>query len=182
MVLLIAAGLLTRAVAYGLTADPGFDIHDVQAFSFRIEGASQERRRAFDRALGNALDRSVVAPHAFSEFRAITGAYRNGLARRMAGDLEISREVIVRPVSAAYFKTLGIPLVAGRAPNDDGGKSEVVINQSAARALWQQEDPLGQRLRLGRSDSVLDYVVVGVSADVPVMTPSVCRCRALHTG
>src|SRR5207247_4131011 len=53
-----------------------------------------------------------------------------------------------RPVSADYFKTLGISLTAGRPiVESDGPTSErvAVLNEAAARLLWPSEDPLGKR-------------------------------------
>jgi predicted permease len=54
-----------------------------------------------------------------------------------------------RSVGGGYFSTLGIPIVAGRPILDsDGAGTEgvVVLNRSAAAALWPGEDPLGKRL------------------------------------
>jgi ABC-type antimicrobial peptide transport system permease subunit len=57
-----------------------------------------------------------------------------------------------RSVGGDYFRTLGIPLVAGRPILDsDTGSSEgvVVLNRAAAAALWPGQSPLGKRLRGG---------------------------------
>jgi putative ABC transport system permease protein len=55
-----------------------------------------------------------------------------------------------RPVSDAYFETLGIPLRDGRpiADTDDQSREPVVvINDAAARVLWPAENAIGKRLR-----------------------------------
>ena len=55
-------------------------------------------------------------------------------------------------ISADYFKTLGIPLLAGRAltPLDRPDRPPVtVISESAARRFWPGESPLGKRVWFG---------------------------------
>jgi putative ABC transport system permease protein len=59
--------------------------------------------------------------------------------------------VRARPVavSASYFQALRIPLVRGRvlAPRDvEGAPEVVVINETAARRYWPNEDPVGRRI------------------------------------
>jgi putative ABC transport system permease protein len=71
-------------------------------------------------------------------------------------------------VTAGYFETLKIPLVAGRyIDTRDGTESPqvVVINETLARAVWGDGGrALGHRLRRDRSGEW--YTVVGVVADV----------------
>jgi len=76
--------------------------------------------------------------------------------------------------SPDYFKTLGIPLIAGRAlsSSDRPGRPPVaVINESAARRFWPGESPLGQRVWFGTttgpfSDPAHAVEIVGVVGDV----------------
>jgi len=172
MVLLVGAGLLTRAVGHALTVDPGFAIQEVQAIAIRLpDGASIDRSTIFHRALRDALEAGKLPPVARSELTAITGSRALG-SFRGGGDAGKSRELIVRAVSARYFEVLGIPLVNGRTLANDEHMQEVVVNESAARAFWPEEDPLGKRLVSGRSDAAVSYTVVGVAKDVPVTSLS----------
>jgi predicted permease len=76
--------------------------------------------------------------------------------------------------SADYFKTLGIPLLEGRAltPDDRPGHPPVaVINQSAARRFWPGESALGKRVWFGTttgpfSDPARAVEIVVVVGDV----------------
>jgi predicted permease len=76
--------------------------------------------------------------------------------------------------SPDYFKTLGIPLVAGRAlsSSDRPGRPPVtVINESAARRFWPGESPLGKRVWFGTTtgpfaDPAHAVEIVGVVGDV----------------
>lgn len=77
-------------------------------------------------------------------------------------------------VGPNHFRTLGIPLVRGRAfsSSDRAGRASVaVVNETAAREFWPNEDPIGARLWFGGGslwnapDS--SVLVVGVVGDVP---------------
>jgi putative ABC transport system permease protein len=76
----------------------------------------------------------------------------------------------LQAVSAAYFESLRIPVVGGRAfrPSDDAEAAPVVVvSESLVRRHFPGGDPLGRRLKLGPADSQsLWLTVVGVVADV----------------
>ena len=72
-------------------------------------------------------------------------------------------------VSTDYFKTLGIPLKAGRLLADtDSDKYKapnvLLINETAKRQFWPNEDPLGKRVSTDGGEHWA--TVVGVVADV----------------
>ncbi|OJT22729.1 hypothetical protein BO221_23565 [Archangium sp. Cb G35] len=58
-----------------------------------------------------------------------------------------------RPVTAGYFQALKIGLVRGRlltGADRHGSAPVVVINETAARRYWPGQDPLGQRITIGK--------------------------------
>jgi putative ABC transport system permease protein len=66
-----------------------------------------------------------------------------------------------------YFRTLGIPLVRGRAfleSDRAGAPGVVVVSEAAARRLWPGADPIGKRVRFRFFDQWL--TVVGVARDI----------------
>jgi putative ABC transport system permease protein len=77
-------------------------------------------------------------------------------------------------VSPDYFKTLGIPLRAGRplADTDRPGRPPVaVVNETGARRFWPGENPIGKRVWFGTttgpfSDPAHAVEIVGVVGDV----------------
>ncbi|HKB13815.1 MAG TPA: FtsX-like permease family protein, partial [Vicinamibacterales bacterium] len=77
-------------------------------------------------------------------------------------------------VSAGYFRTLGIPVLAGRTLTsaDRAGRPPVaVVNESGARRFWPGEDPIGKRVWFGAatspfSDRAHAVEIVGVVGDV----------------
>lgn len=66
-------------------------------------------------------------------------------------------------VGPRFFETLGIPLIAGRAPTlEDGTTADVaVVNQTAARRYFGDDRPLGRRFTFGTRE----LEVIGVAAD-----------------
>jgi predicted permease len=60
------------------------------------------------------------------------------------------REVMASAIASDYFSTLRIPLVRGRmwsASDDARGEGVAVINETMARQLWPNDDPIGKRVR-----------------------------------
>ena len=71
-----------------------------------------------------------------------------------------------RIVSASFFKTLGVPLVRGRAfAEGDGPESQkvVVINKAMMR-YWDTSDPIGSRISLDAGETWT--TIVGIVGDV----------------
>jgi predicted permease len=109
---------------------------------------------------------------------------RTGVSLRVEADGAPAgeREVLAHSVASDYFSTLKIPLVRGRmwsAADDARAEPVTVINETMARQLWPNEDPIGRHLRdrsflERRSEWVLNapgrdgsFEVIGVLRDVP---------------
>src|SRR5438094_10491362 len=64
-----------------------------------------------------------------------------------------------------YFKTLGIPIVAGREfqrTDDENAVPVAIVNETMAAKYWPRKDPIGQRLKV--KDRWLQ--IVGVAKNV----------------
>jgi putative ABC transport system permease protein len=94
----------------------------------------------------------------------------------MANDILVDRggeltetNVDMNVVGAGYFRTMGIPVIRGRAFSDEdraGGPGVAIVTQTTVDRLWPDQDPLGQVLRLGRPERPgAGMEVVGVVAD-----------------
>jgi len=73
-------------------------------------------------------------------------------------------------VTPNYFKTLGIPLVRGRAfswADDDKAPPRVIVSESLARRFWPSQDPIGKHISYARRQ--VEAEVVGVAADVKTL-------------
>ena len=69
-------------------------------------------------------------------------------------------------VSADYFRTLGVPLIAGRpfGPEDGLGTPPVaIISESAARQLWPGQNPIGRTIEW---NGPRPHEVIGVVGDI----------------
>ena len=77
-------------------------------------------------------------------------------------------------ISSDYFRSLGIPILAGRAltPADLAGSPPVaIVNESGARRFWPGENPIGKRVWFGTttgpfSDPAHAVEIVGMVGDV----------------
>jgi predicted permease len=68
-----------------------------------------------------------------------------------------------------YFDTLGVRLLRGRnftARDRDGQPKVALVSETAARAFWPNQDPLGTTIAVGVGDFHQGAVVVGVVSDV----------------
>lgn len=83
-------------------------------------------------------------------------------------------EILRHYVGPDHFRTLGVPILRGRAftAADRAGRPRVaIISETAARRFWPGQDPIGQRVWFGggssfdRPDSSAE--IVGVAGDVP---------------
>src|SRR5262249_44661758 len=100
-----------------------------------------------------------------SGFNASTGVLVEGRPAPAPGQYP---EAFFEQVSLAYFKTLGIRLLAGRAftSEDVTGRPQVVIiNETMARRFWPDENPSGGRIAR-RGTQPLWLEVVGIVQDV----------------
>ena len=73
-----------------------------------------------------------------------------------------------------YFRTLKVPLMAGRDFNDgdtNGAPLVAIVNEALVRTSFPGEDPVGRRIQCGLDR--LDFMtIVGVAADVRTAGPS----------
>jgi putative ABC transport system permease protein len=76
-------------------------------------------------------------------------------------------------VSADYLATMGIPLLRGRSFEDsdhENSQPVAVINEALAQKYFLDQDPLGQHIKLGTSDSSPWLTIVGIAGNVKDQT------------
>jgi predicted permease len=166
-VLLIGAGLLTRAISHAMTIDPGFAIGQIQELTLTLPPKAPA---ADIKLVREALMKTRLPPTAFSELNPITSARMEMNVRHAGQPPDKGRRLVLRPVSSNYFEVLGIPLLSGRTFDDRHAGRELVISQSAARLFWPNDNPLGQRLLSGPAETSESHDIVGIVADVPTTT------------
>lgn len=163
VVLLITAGLLTRAVTRAGQIDPGFRLDDVTVATVSLPplAYSAERKAALAASIAamTVADGSPLAAFAEREPLAQGNAIRQ--VRLPGEDAAANRTVEWQSVAPGYFAVMGIPMLSGRTP-PTGSQSEVVVNETMARLLWQTTDALG-RVFVGGNGAPM--TVVGVAQD-----------------
>jgi predicted permease len=78
--------------------------------------------------------------------------------------------VASRSVTPGYFRALGIPIVQGQnfteEQRDLPNERFMILSRLLADRLFPQQNPLGQRIRLGWNDDDVWFTISGVAADV----------------
>jgi predicted permease len=169
VVLLVSAGLLVRGAQRAGGFEPGFAVNDVTAVSFDLPPGAYDdaRKRAFFDDLAEALrgmPAGAIDGFGFAtwepDFR------RRGypeLIRLPDQTAAQSRTITRVDVSPDYLNALRIPIVAGRHfVGADATRSVAVINETMARQLWADQNPIGKTFLAGRGDN---REVIGVMRD-----------------
>jgi predicted permease len=76
-------------------------------------------------------------------------------------------------VDPAFFATMGIPILRGRALDQrdvEGSQPVAVVNSLMARQLFQTDDVIGRRIRMGWRAGAPLIEIVGVAADARYMS------------
>ena len=173
VVLLIGAGLLVRSFLSLIDVDPGYDSRNVLTTTLNLPHAEYRDEAAGEALFGQVLERLQAAPQ-------IEAAGIVSFLPLSAGEAHIvfgiegrpqsqnpEDMVIARPqtVSAGFFDAMGLQLVEGRflTPLDDERATPVaLVNETFARRYFPDEEPLGQRLRMGGGA----MEIVGIVGDV----------------
>jgi predicted permease len=169
-VLLAGTGLLLQSLQRMQKTSPGFSTDVIVSGADLVSaGYNLERAKAFDTQL---LDRVREIPGVESVALSRLQPFSYGVfstapltidGYQPAPDQQLNSSYL--EVGEDYFKTLGIPIVAGREfqRNDDENALPVaVINETMAAKYWAGKDPIGQRLKV--KDRWLQ--IVGVAKNV----------------
>jgi putative ABC transport system permease protein len=176
VVLLVLAGLLLRSFLTVRSVDPGFTAERVLALAVDLPRQAYEapaRQLNYYKLVAQRLAALPgVESAAFSDALPLAGASMvlRGLFIEGREPLspEKSPEVWVIGASPAYFATLGIRIVRGRAFTEadiHAGAPVAVVSREMARRFWGDDDPVGRRLRLGPPNAPWT-TVVGVAQNV----------------
>ena len=180
LVPLCGAGLLIRSFQHLQDLAPGFDPEHKLTVMFSVP-----RSRYAGPAQIASLARRIG-----QETRQAPGVSRSGVVQALPfapgarwlqavsrtdpkavvdlGQLPLVRYTVV---TAGYFEAMGIPLKAGRMLNDSDDSNAqpvVVINEQLARAQFNGENPVGQRIWVGHAEALpgsRPRVIVGVIGD-----------------
>jgi putative ABC transport system permease protein len=181
VVLLMGAGVFVKSFAALTRAPLGFDPSNVLAVTATLSGpryASEGAIRAYAdqmietaRAIAGVTDAAIGTSSPLGS-GPIVRYVASGRPRPGAGE---EPDAIVRAADPSYFRTLGIRIVRGRAfSNADvaGAPRVAIVNESVARELFGDENPIGRIIELLPGNRAAwtnrpgPLVIVGVAATV----------------
>jgi putative ABC transport system permease protein len=181
VILLFTSGILVRSLWAAETVNPGFEPRHVLALELQLPGSRYKEDASildFYRRLETAL-RAVPGVEAVGSANCPPGGGDCGdwwysVVERPAPGRDDVPVTLINIADSAYFRTMQIPMVVGRAPSDEdraSGPAVAVINQELARTWWKDaRSAVGQHIKLGgpyMKGPVLE--IVGVTTNVPDM-------------
>ncbi|MGD8817457.1 MAG: ADOP family duplicated permease, partial [Acidobacteriota bacterium] len=177
LVLLVAAGLLTRSLAKARTIELGFDEHNLayvmtslSSAGYRGEEEKLFLQQATERAA--ALPGVVTAANATRVPLSLTNVSQVFEIEGYEPEEGDATEIEYNAVGPGYFATLGVPMTRGRdiaASDVEGAPLVAVVNEAFAQRFWPGQNPIGKRIRSdGADDPWIE--VVGVCGDYKIKT------------
>lgn len=170
IVLLVAAGLLIRTFQHLANGRPGFDGINVVAGTASLQDVRYQTSRQINDLLDRSLERLRRIPGVDAAAVGLSLPYERALNQgwRFDGEPELRPQAInLTYVTGDYFKTLRVPLVAGRAftERDTAAANPViVVNEAFVQRYARDRDPIGRRLQFGQQH----LEIVGVVGSVQV--------------
>ena len=174
--LLVGAGLLIKSFMRLRDVSPGFNAENL--LSLRVSGVSGKY------AVGEP--RAQFFRQGVEHLKTLPGVQSAGavLSLPLGGDtFNVGRGYIregrpATPEEAGggiylvatpdYFRTMQIPLIAGRTFTDqdtDQSTKVLIVNETMAKQLWPGESPIGRRLTIWRDEN-FPREIVGVVGDI----------------
>ena len=160
VVLLLAAGVLTRALLRAEFADRGFDPDGVVYAEIARPPRYSGNMTTAQRQAENARQKAEYL-QLFDEVRAMPGIEAAALANRVVWTNSDNIPIVTREtvrdrqyrwaagaqVSSGYFETMRIPILRGRAFDTHDTAASVpvaIVDERLARLLWPDKDGLGE--------------------------------------
>jgi len=177
-VLLVGAGLMLRTLWKLSHVDTGFRTEHVLtarlSLNFTRYSKKEERLAFQDELLARMAHEPGVQSIALAgTFPLNEGGPANGqydVEGRRAPSREQKPRADFQRVSAAYFTTIGVPVLRGRVLADtDRVEAPIVavINDQMARHVWPGEDPIGKRIEIETDPGKMSPVeIVGIVGNV----------------
>jgi predicted permease len=155
-VLLAGTGLLLQSLQRMQKTSPGFSTDVIVSGADLVSaGYNLERAKAFDTQLLERV-REIPGVESATLSRLMPFSYATFSSASLTIDgYQPAPDEQLNPsyleVGEDYFKTLGIPIVAGREfqrIDDENAPPVAIINETMAAKYWPGKDPIGQRLKV----------------------------------
>jgi putative ABC transport system permease protein len=177
IILLIGAALLIESLVRLYSVNPGFNPAHLLTLRLSLPSSrydTSQKQAAFFDELARRVQLLPGVRGAAATFTLPMMGFAQTpvqLASELPQPLNQRPLVMIQNVTAAYFRTLEIPLKRGREFSErDGADAPLtaIINESLARVLWpaypNDVDPVGQHVLIGAKPAPVE--IVGVVADM----------------
>jgi putative ABC transport system permease protein len=176
-VLLIGAGLMSRSLINLEKVDAGFVAQRVLAMDIDLNWSKYQNAQQWRDVSRRLLDRMQAQPGVLSA--AVSSNFplnpeatsrwnqRFQVEGRPQEQAELEPVATMRIASPDYFRTLGIPLLAGRAFTDHDTETSLevaIISRSLAKRYWRNEDPVGRKISFDKGEHWI--TIAGIVGDV----------------
>ena len=189
LVLLVTAGLVLRSLERLFAIDPGFDASHLLTMQVQQTGHHLDTDSGRTRFLNQAVDgmRRVggVTSAAITNQLPLSGDF-DVYAVQFESHAATADAALRYSVSPDYFRTMDIPLRRGRLLNErDTAASPgvILISESLAKRKFGDQDPIGQRVRVGPDALHADRpwaTIVGVVGDVKQASLALTQSDAFY--
>ena len=171
MVLLIGASLLIRTISTLAHVPLGFQTQNLLTLHISASWAEKRDMKRVQHRLEQTLQALENIPGVKSAALTldVPGASANynvefhvaGRNSDAAGEKLLANSAVV---SSSYFRTLGIPLIAGRMCRDniDNGPHESMVSRRFAEQFFPGESAVGHTLRIGQGSAGESTLIAGV--------------------
>jgi predicted permease len=174
VILLVGAGLLTRSFRDLNRLELGFIPEKLLTAQLRVDGARYDSAPAVNRFFDDVIERLQQTPGiemvGASMAAPMQGLMNSGVVvEGIEADGNKIQDIGYNLVRGDYFKTLGLPIVAGRgfdASDIVPGAHTGMVNQAAVKAYFGGTDPVGRRIRIGPNPQAPWITVIGVVGDM----------------
>jgi putative ABC transport system permease protein len=178
LVLLAGAGLLIRSFIALQNVNPGMRTEGLFTARVSLSGERYGSDRALAGFYTDVIARISVIPGvrsaaavSFLPMQGLgigTSFFRLDRPEPPPGELAGTD---VKPVTPAFFSTMGIPHLLGRdftAADTTDAPRVAIVNEAMVRQQFPDEEPLGKRLAvsIGRQPGPMDVEIVGVVGDI----------------
>jgi len=187
LVLLVAAGLLTRSILHAQRVDLGFRSDGIAVLGTELGLIGYDETKST-----HLMERAAERIAALPGVQAVSRSVRQPLA------INYSRNTVFFPersaaddrgtpidatwVDAGYFSALGIPLLRGRnftAADAPKSTQVAIVTEAFVRRYWPGSDGLGKRFHTRSIDGPV-FEVVGLAGDYKVDTVGEAPTPYIH--
>lgn len=178
LILLMGAGLLINSFLRLRNVDPGFRSDNLLTMKVELPESKypdKTRRSAFYTDLVHRVE-SLPGVRSAAVATNLPLTYNGdsipiGVEGRPDPAPDQRPDVVTRIISPDYFRTMSIRLLKGREFSEQEERENstrvAIISETMARRLWQDEDPIGKRIKPGSTASTYPWIsIIGVAKDV----------------